>query len=254
MARITGYAAVYNSRSEDMGFYEELASGCFDGALRSGPDVVALYNHDPSLLLGRTASGTVQLRTDGKGLRYDVDLPDTAAARDVGELVARGDINSSSFGFICGDDDWTINTSGEMTRRIRSVAELLDVSVVTSPAYKATSVGIARSTSNESAEDAVYRERILKVCADHDYAQRALLEARLLEAGLTAEQAGAISGRQQRGGIKSQRSSFKIGLRSVTKAELIAEAGALGHEGVEQRLANAGKAERIITRGEVRSR
>ena len=67
--------------------------------LASNPDVVATYNHNQSVILGRTTSGTLQLRSDANGLRFDCDLPDTQAARDVHTLVERGDLNACSFAF-----------------------------------------------------------------------------------------------------------------------------------------------------------
>jgi hypothetical protein len=43
---------------------------------------------------------------DKKGLKYEVDLPDTTAARDIHALVKRGDINKSSLSRSrCGYDD-----------------------------------------------------------------------------------------------------------------------------------------------------
>src|SRR5690348_12903845 len=89
-ANISGYAAVFNQETVIgdgiFGFREQIDPGAFDVAIKED-DVRALFNHDPNILLGRTESGTLQLSTDRRGLKYSVSLPDTAAARDVRELI-----------------------------------------------------------------------------------------------------------------------------------------------------------------------
>ncbi len=133
---LTGYIAVYNSRSEDLGGYVEmLAPGCFDPI---PDDVPALMNHNIDLCVARTSAGTLKLRSDGTGLAYSIDLPDTTTGRDLKVSVQRGDVSGCSFGFICRDDEW-IAAEDTVLRMIRSV-ELIEVSVgVTFPAYTGTS-------------------------------------------------------------------------------------------------------------------
>ena len=144
---LSGYAAVFNSRSLDLGgFVEQLLPGCFDQVLASNPDVRCLFNHDPNLVLGRTTAGTLQLTADHTGLWMNCQLPNTQIARDLHASVSRGDIDQCSFGFQLqpGDDDWTEETDStgkkQNVRTIRNVSKLFDVSSVTSPAYPATSV------------------------------------------------------------------------------------------------------------------
>jgi hypothetical protein len=133
--KITGYAAVFNSPSEDMGFIEKVDPHAFDDTLTD--DVRALWNHNPDAVLGRTKSGTLRLSVDAKGLRYEIDPPDTQAARDLMTSMKRGDVDSSSFGFITNDEKWDYTTS-PATRTLLSVS-LMDVSPVTYPAYSASS-------------------------------------------------------------------------------------------------------------------
>ena len=138
---LTGYAAVFDSLSEDLGGFREIIKpGAFDRALKDKHDVRALVNHDNSLLLGRTASGTLRLSTDARGLKYEIDMPDTTAARDVAESIKRGDISGSSFGFRTIADAWP-KIEGVVTREVLDL-ELLDVSPVTYPAYPATQVSL----------------------------------------------------------------------------------------------------------------
>jgi uncharacterized protein len=129
-----GYAAVYNVESEDLGgFRERIAPGAFSGVL--GSDVRALLNHDPSQVLGRTRSGTLRLFDEQRGLRFEVDLPDSPLGENVREAVRRRDIDGASFRFKVGRDSW----SGEL-RTIESVEQLKDVTVATFGAYPAASV------------------------------------------------------------------------------------------------------------------
>ena len=143
---VTGYAAVFNSMSEEMwGFRERIDPKAFDNADMS--DVRALFNHDPNMLLARSSSGTLALSVDEKGLRYSFELPDTTAGRDLREMLKRGDVSQSSFGFTIAEDDWEErkNDAGEVvetTRIITKVHRLFDVSPVTYPAYPDATVAI----------------------------------------------------------------------------------------------------------------
>lgn len=138
---LVGVAATYNSRSEDLGgFYEELLPGCFDG--RMGDDVVCRAEHDSSLLLGRTSSGTCRIWLEKDGLHYDADLPPTTAGNDVQILAKRGDLRGSSFAFTVEEDKWSRTEDGMPLRQIVRVGELVDVAPVATPAYRATSVSM----------------------------------------------------------------------------------------------------------------
>jgi uncharacterized protein len=145
-ATLIGTAAVFNTEtvigSSQFGFREQIAVGAFDGALQRPDDVRALFNHDPNIVLGRTTSGTLRLTTTDAGLRYEVDLPETAAAKDVMTLVRRGDVTGSSFGFKVTDDEWDESgvTDGNLPLRTIKTVELWDISAVTYPAYQEASV------------------------------------------------------------------------------------------------------------------
>jgi len=139
--RLEGYAVVFGSMSEDLGgFREVIEPGAFGEALGGRPDVRALFNHDPSMVLGRTTNGTLMLQQDGHGLRMAVTMPDTSYARDVYALVERGDVSQMSFAFSVrkGGETWATE-AGQRVRRLRAL-DLYDVSVVTYPAYQATTV------------------------------------------------------------------------------------------------------------------
>lgn len=146
-AAIVGYAAVYNRLSLDLGgFREEILPGAFDKILsrqRGKSDVVALFNHDSNIVLGRSSSGTLELSSDDKGLRYVVTPPVSRA--DVLELIQRRDVRGSSFAFTVESKNESFRTGedGKAIRQIREVSGLYDVGPVLVPAYPATSASVA---------------------------------------------------------------------------------------------------------------
>ena len=149
---IRGYAAIYNSDSEWMGgFYEQIATGAFDGVMDN--DVRAYFNHDENLLLGRVSSGTLRISTDKRGLFYEVDLPNTTYANDLAELMKRGDVNQSSFAFLIEKDRWE-QRDGVTYRIIEKVSRLLDVSPVSQPAYPDSTSELKRDLETETKEEA----------------------------------------------------------------------------------------------------
>lgn len=149
---IRGYAAIYNSDSEWMGgFYEQIATGAFDGVMDN--DVRAYFNHDENLLLGRVSSGTLRISTDKRGLFYEVDLPNTTYANDLAELMKRGDVNQSSFAFLIEKDRWE-QRDGVTYRIIEKVSRLLDVSPVSQPAYPDATSELKRDLETETKEEA----------------------------------------------------------------------------------------------------
>lgn len=136
--RLVGHAAVYNAPSRDLGgFTERIAPGAFDEVLAGAPDVVMVLNHDDDQVIARTTAGTLRLRSDERGLAFDADLPDSPLGANVREAVRRGDITGASFRFRVAPEGerW----DGEV-RTLARIAELLDVSLATRPAYAAARV------------------------------------------------------------------------------------------------------------------
>lgn len=139
--RLSGYAAVFNSFSEDLGgFREIIRPGAFSRTLAGNPDVRLLINHD-GMPLARTTSKTLRLYEDKRGLKVEANLD--ASDPDVQRLkpkMARGDMDQMSFGFVTVSDSWRTENSQDI-RELLDV-DLFDVSVVTFPAYQATEVGL----------------------------------------------------------------------------------------------------------------
>lgn len=138
-----GHAAVFDEWTEIPSFYggsfqERIQRGAFRKVLSDGADVRFLINHD-GLPLARTASGTMTLKEDTKGLRVDADLAPTQEGRDLSILLERGDVSQMSFGFAVGthviEDD---EENGVVKRTITEFSDLYDVSPVTFPAYEGT--------------------------------------------------------------------------------------------------------------------
>ena len=146
---VAGYFATFNTLSHDLGFREKLLPGAFAQSLRDNP-VQCLFNHDNSKLLGRTESGTLRVREDSRGLRFDVNLPDTSYANDLVALMERGDAYECSFAFNVpnGGEQWSELQDGTLLRTI-SQATLYEGSILVSPAaYPKTSANLRSLPAN----------------------------------------------------------------------------------------------------------
>lgn len=152
---VEGYASVFNSMSEDLGFREVILPGAFSNVLDN--DVRALYNHDSNYLLARTTSGTLELKEDDKGLYYRFEMPNTSYGNDMLELFRRGDLTQSSFGFTVEKDNWRME-DGQQVRYIERVGSLFDVSPVVYPAYSQASSGLRSAEPKGEGEAEEARE------------------------------------------------------------------------------------------------
>ncbi|MEY2371625.1 MULTISPECIES: HK97 family phage prohead protease [Lysinibacillus] len=148
---IEGYAAVFNSPTDIWGMFTEIiAPGAFADAIASNDDIRALFNHDWNNVLGRTKSGTLRLSEDARGLKFEVDLPNTTLARDLSESLRRGDISQCSFGFVPTSETWDYEP--EIPVRTINTVELHEISVVSIPAYEDTEVSLRSKEANKSIE------------------------------------------------------------------------------------------------------
>jgi HK97 family phage prohead protease len=179
---LRGYAASFNTLSKDLGGYRErIAPGAFSSSLDAGDDVVALFNHSANVILGRRSAKTLSVGEDERGLAFSVQLdPQISAHRDIYASVQRGDVNECSFAFQIpdGGDDWdeAKDERGQrFARRTIKRCKLLDVSVVTNPAYGngATSVSARSADYTPTADwyaDALNRARAIGVLVANDIA------------------------------------------------------------------------------------
>lgn len=141
---VEGYAVVFESRSENLGFYEIIHKGAITEDTIKNSDVLCKFNHDDSKVLARSkyGKGSLELTVDDKGVKYRFKAPNTEAGNDLLEYLNRGDLNASSFAFTVsqeeGSERW-YKKDDAIYREINKIDKLYDVSPVFQPAYEETS-------------------------------------------------------------------------------------------------------------------
>lgn len=153
---LSGYTAVFNSWTDIGGlFRERIAPGAFEGAI-GGEDTAALFNHDPSQMLGRLRAGTLRVKEDERGLHYEVDLDmESQIGRQVARWVSRGELTGNSFAFTIGEQEWDEDDDGNLYRTITKVDRLYDVGPVTFPAYPQAKIDGVRQYSDDEVDMAI---------------------------------------------------------------------------------------------------
>ncbi len=193
---LTGCAVKYNVLSADLGgFRERIAPGAFTASLASGRDVKLLREHDPSLLIGSVAGGSLITddRRDGLYFTCKVNL-DTTVGQDAWSMVHGRDVREMSVCFSGAVDSWTREADPDNPNRqidVRTVtrATLWEFSVVCFPAYdRGTSVAAAaaRSLFPGGAIPLEIRSRFPEITLDPiDPAWEARVRSMLHRAGMT---------------------------------------------------------------------
>lgn len=142
---IEGYFAVFNSEYEFWpGATEIILPGAFDESV-SG-DVRALVNHNADLVLGRTKSGTLELKQDSRGLwgRICINQEDRSAM-DLYARVKRGDVSQCSFGFVIESERFVDLGGGKCRWEVEKINPLYEVSPCTFPAYEETGISARKA-------------------------------------------------------------------------------------------------------------
>ena len=95
--------------------------------------------------MARTRNNSLQLIKDDIGLKIRAELIDTQSNRDIYKSIQERLIDGMSFCFPVADngDEWSYGEV-EITRNVRNIEKLYDVSVVDTPFYDTTNV-FARS-------------------------------------------------------------------------------------------------------------
>lgn len=155
--KVEGYALLFDTPSDGLGFEETIERGALDGVLENS-DVFALLNHDASrgiLARWNKKNISLNLQVDEKGLKYSFEAPKTTLGDELLENLRRGEVNESSFAFTTEKDTWE-EKNNKWYRTIHKIGKLYDVSPVYSGAYSKTEVYMR---GKEEAEKEV-REKI----------------------------------------------------------------------------------------------
>lgn len=158
--KIVGYGMVFNRWSElisegGLRFRERIAP---EAVRRLTPeaDLRYLVNHDEQKVLGRTRSGTMRYAVDSRGVRIEVDPPDTTYAHDAIESIRRGDLTGQSFRVLIAKrgDSWEMGRDGVPERTVHDIERFREFSVVTFPAYPDTTAAIRSLTEFQAEQQA----------------------------------------------------------------------------------------------------
>ena len=149
---VSGYAVIFDTWSNDLGFYEKILKGAITEDTIKRSDVICKLNHDDQKVLARSkyGEGSLILEVDEKGLKYTFEAPRTQYGDELLEYLRRGDITGSSFAFTIEEDEfsyqWPFDKDADpvLCREVIKVDKLFDVSPVFLPAYEKTSVANKR--------------------------------------------------------------------------------------------------------------
>jgi len=111
-------------------FAEVISPGAFRNA--NADDIRVLLNHDPNLILGRTAAGTAKVEERPDGLYYEwQNDANISYARDLAISIERGDITQSSFAFTIKsyEDKYTKMEDGR-EKVLRTILEMEKINLV----------------------------------------------------------------------------------------------------------------------------
>ena len=149
---VEGYFIVFDTETELWdGYFEKIDKKALDGQLEK--DIRALFDHDTAKVLARTKNGTLKLRLDDKGVYGTIEINENdTEAVNLYERVKRGDIDQCSFGFFIEDSSIEKRDDGTVLETITKL-NLLEVSVVTFPAYETTSVSARKKDFERAKED-----------------------------------------------------------------------------------------------------
>jgi HK97 family phage prohead protease len=140
---LEGYAIVFNELSglvsdrQTRGtFREVIAPGAFTQSLRDN-NISLVFLHSDNSEYADTASGTLTLTEDSKGIRFRAQLP--PYANTLKAKIQSGAIRGMSFGFHPRD----VEVQADGTRVVKR-GDLRHISPVFNPAYAATEVKITK--------------------------------------------------------------------------------------------------------------
>ena len=152
---LSGYAAVFNSESKDLGGFTEMISPtAFEGVIERS-DVFAVLDHDRNKVLARRkmGKGSLELNIDEKGLQFRFESPNTTLGNDVLSMVKRGDLTDASFCFTVEDESWQKREDGSYLRTINKIGDLFDVAICYNGAYPESYTEVALRSLDKFKEE-----------------------------------------------------------------------------------------------------
>lgn len=177
---ISGRPIVFNKETVICGMFREvIRNGALDGADLS--DVLLLINHDDNKIpLARSRASkrtmTFSITSEGVDITATLDTENNPDARAVVSAIKRGDLSGMSFAFrVAADGEIWQNNYNENELPLRTITAIdvvHEVSIVNKPAYKDTSVTVARSE----------RESLNTIREQMETAKRSALELDKLKA------------------------------------------------------------------------
>jgi HK97 family phage prohead protease len=150
---LSGYFIKFDEETELWpGYFEVIKREGVEKAIQDA-DIRALFNHDHSLVLGRTGNDTVRLDVDDVGLFGDIIInKNDPQAVGAYARVQRGDVIGCSFGFMPIKTNTEERDDGSYLDTILEL-EIFEVSPCTFPAYPQTEIA-ARQKDFESQQRA----------------------------------------------------------------------------------------------------
>lgn len=151
---ITGYAVRFDKWSvplavwNEKGFVESIDKRALEGVDMS--KVIASVNHNFDKVLARAEKGTLGLKIDDNGLKYEIKVPNTTVGRDTLEDVRNGNLTGSSFIFTTVEDKWVFKKEGHDERTVLKIGKLIELGPVTMPAYPDSSASAAKRSYDEA--------------------------------------------------------------------------------------------------------
>lgn len=157
---VEGYASTFEPyllfKEGGIEFYERIDERAFDNTDMT--DVIFLRDHEGAVM-ARTKNGTIELLVDSHGLKSKTDLGLTERSRDMYEDIAVRNYTQMSFSFIVGDDEY-IDDGEKITRHIKSIEKIFDISAVAFPANSGTDIGISYRSLFDGAIEQREAERL----------------------------------------------------------------------------------------------
>lgn len=170
---IVGTPIVFNSRSQNLGFYEIIEPSAFTQEDVSRFDIRVVYQHQDSFIpMARSnkGKGSLKINVDENGVNIEFEAKKTAASDEVLEAVRQGDVDKMSFAFLVDREGQKVSRAedGTILRSIIRFKDVKEFSILgTEPAYAATTVNVRslEEVLEEETRDLAEVER-LKVEAD----------------------------------------------------------------------------------------